>query len=395
MNNGDRQPHPLARLATAVAIALLLMLIAWLISTPAQRAGYLRTLGLLPPPEQARPVRQETRTVRPPIETYRLPAVPRTSALVTPIRPRPHGIGSACRPETAANPSRAEESTIYRWTDAAGQVHFSDRPTSDAAVEAVGTSHRRGTENYSLSYRFMGLDGSANLQNAIEAEMRTVFRFLEDQLSVGDLPAMHANLVIIGSKSDFVSYREHHAPALTTHSGYYDFGSNEAVVYWKSDSSGLPVARHEMAHLAMGNAFGELPDWFSEGLAEVVERLSASGSAITAGIDEVSLRRLRERDAAGGLPDLQWLMRSSRADWEQAGGEPFIYGLSWALLHFMLSHDDTRGILQAYFRHLAAHKCRPVDTPAFFDLYYPGGIAAMDGDFRRWLRQGAVRPLYF
>lgn len=387
-----RKPHPDAVGQTSSPCSSFWRCCFWSpgwLSTPGQRRSYLEVLGLEIPIESA-----DKQVSKAPVFEPWKPVIPLARLSRNGLE-REHGVGSPCRPVGVANPSRAEERNIYRWTDDAGQTHFSDKPPSDTTADAVGKLHSGGTEDYSVSYRFLGMRPTAPIQSSLETELDMVFRFLEQQLKIGELPPLHANLVVIKGRGRFVEYRNKYAPKLTTDSGYYNFDTNEAVVHWVSETRSLPVVRHELAHLAIGNAYGALPVWLSEGFSEVIERIEASGNALTARLNVLAVDTLARRARSGDLPTVKWLMQSSRSDWKYYGDESFFYGLSWALLHYLLSEADGRNAIREFFGFLAQNRCQEIDSAEFFGRYMKDGLGELDRDFKRWLSNKQARPLYY
>jgi hypothetical protein len=102
------------------------------------------------------------------------------------------------------------------------------------------------------------------------------------------------------------------ASGLDTNSGFYTDKDNLAVVRWRGDVRTRAVARHEIAHLALGNWLGRTPLWLNEGLAEVVERKRFQHSFASADAPARRPEQLRRRQAAGRLPGLRTFLDSRR-----------------------------------------------------------------------------------
>jgi hypothetical protein len=367
----------------ALLVIAALLGFTWYISTPEQQFAYLKLLGFGQDDLPSSPAKNEL----PPLKIERLVRYFETGR---------HGVGSACSSPGVANPSRAETKAIYKWVDESGQTHYSDKPSPGTEPEIVGTLQRWGNEDYSARFRFIGFKPNPLFQDTLGAELDTVFRFFENQLKIADLPPLHINLVVISGKKNFARYRNNVSRKLTTTSGFYNFARNEAVVRWTNRDSSLPVVRHEIAHLLIGNGFGDTPLWFNEGFAEIFEQLRVDQNALTATLDEAVLKKLARRADRGNLPSVEWLVASTREDWKKNGGQSFFYGYSWALVHYLLSIELGKDAILAYLRYQAENRCEnDLDPVSFLSKSYQGGLTRLDEDFRRWLTSGSAEPLYY
>ncbi len=95
--------------------------------------------------------------------------------------------------------------------------------------------------------------------------------------------------------------------------GLYRFQGNLAVVSWAGDARTRAVARHEIAHLALGNWLGNTPLWLNEGIAELVEQMHFQQSWASAEVNRRTLARLQELERGGRLPALRTFLAANRA----------------------------------------------------------------------------------
>lgn len=319
------------------------------------------------------------------------PPTPRTSAAA---RARPtigHG-GDPCAAGAARNPSRARAPTrVHRYQDANGRPVFSDRAPTGTNAQVLDLTGDTGVGRFSAEYDFDGLSPPLGFQHQLEIDLDGVFHFLADDLRLTGVEPVHLRLRIVDGRPRFARLAK--ATGLHTTSGFYTHKDNLAVVRWMGDARTRAVARHEIAHLALGNWLGRTPLWLNEGLAEVVERMRFQQSFAVADASKRTLDRVRRLERAGRLPTLRTFLASNRSDWSEWGNDT-AYPYAWSLVHFLLQEPTRQRTVTGLLRQLAAHRCRPFDHLRFLEQDYFGGLAGMHRDWRRWLA-GEARPLHF
>jgi hypothetical protein len=379
-----------ARKDAFVATAALLLMLAvllpfvWWISTDEQRAQYRAWLGLVNGGESI----GEEETESPP-QFLAIEAASPGAARPTRRSTLRHGDVSVCSPTAVANPARLPKDAVYRWTDDSGQVHFSDRPPDKGATTGAQRVALTGGTRFSATWTFDGFRPPPLLREALERNVDGVFRFFEHGMSLDGMEPLQVNLRMIKGRKRFAAYRDARDPGLTTDSGFYRFRDNEAVVRWTGEQRAIAVARHEVSHLVVGNLLGDTPTWVDEGLAEVVERLAFSDGAMLAQPDREAIEALQPRIGGPGWPSARQFMQLTRTDWDRQG-ETVSYQYAWSLVHFLLEDSRRRELLVDYLDTAARHRCRRVDTTAFFDSRYPGGLDRFEKDWLAWLRN--ARP---
>jgi hypothetical protein len=113
------------------------------------------------------------------------------------------GIGHACRPGGAANPTHKTQQEVYRWTDADGRPAFSDQPPRDADAQVVGLTAEGGVGMFSSDYRFVGGAGDNAFETALPANIDGVFRFLAKGLALHGVQPLHVRLTVIDGERRF------------------------------------------------------------------------------------------------------------------------------------------------------------------------------------------------
>lgn len=380
-----------AILQIIVALAIGLALV-WLASNDDQRCAALLALHLA---ADLGNCSAQGQVPRDPGLQFRLaePAAPALTPL-TELRGghHPDGLGSPCRRAGPAHPSHKAKGQIYRWTGADGKPVFSDRPPPDGSGQVVGATRAQGVEGFSLDYDFEGGRRDGAFDQAIQANVAGVFRFLTRDLGLAGMEPVHVRLRILDGVGRFVRYRDAKTEKLGTTSGFYSFDGNEAVVRWMGTEPSLAVVRHEVAHLALGNWLGDPPIWFNEGLAEVVERLRFEQSYARVPVQD--LREVARFQGSGVLPSLARFLDMDRDDWNRLGDDK-AYGYAWSLLQFLLEDPQRLPWVTGYLNAQGQSRCARFDHKGYLERTYPGGIAGLEQAWGNWLAKGETALLTF
>jgi hypothetical protein len=268
---------------------------------------------------------------------------------------------------------------------------FADRAPTDMDAQILDVQGDAGVGRFSAEYDFDGLTPPMGFQQQLEIDLDGVFHFLADDLGLRGVQPVHLRLRIVDGRARFARLAA--GTGLDTNSGFYTHKDNLAVVRWRGDARTRAVARHEIAHLALGNWLGRTPLWLNEGLAEVVERMRFQQSFAVADAPARRLDELRRRQAGGQLPGLRSFLGSRRADWNRWGTD-LAYDYAWSLVHFLLQEPARQRTVTGLLNQLAAHRCRPFDHVGFLEQDYFGGLDGLHRDWRRWLG-GEAAPLHF
>jgi hypothetical protein len=406
----------MAAFVRITTLVLAICALVWALSTDEQRRRLLVQFGIAESVEEAERAGfsliiagRELELLAPrrpaPYPAPDLPPVPAPPAQASfatapraPPTPTPPSLGRGighgadpCAVGIARNPSRARASAVHRYVDADGRVVFADRAPTGVAAEQVQVSDEAGVGRFSAEYDFDGLTPPLGFQHQLEIDLDGVFHFLADDLDLRGVEPVHLRLRIVAGTARFAQHAR--GTGLSTNSGFYTHRDNLAVVRWMGEDRTRAVARHEIAHLALGNWLGRTPLWLNEGLAEVVERMRFQQSFAIADAPAHQVAELRRLARAGRLPALRTFLKSERADWERWGND-LAYPYAWSLVHFLLQEPARQQRVSGLLNALAAHRCRPFDHLAYLDRDYPGGLDGLHRDWRRWL-DGEAAPLHF
>lgn len=303
-------------------------------------------------------------------------------------------IANCGKTETLAIEDEASD-RIYRWVDAEGRVHFSDKEPGELANSEQMSVHYPSRKRYfNLKIIENTLSLPAFTRDKVSADVRQIYGILSRDMQLDHLRQVMLNVRIIETQEAFQAYRAEVAPQISTNSGFYTSKDNEAVVFQGEDEEGmLAVVRHEATHVIVAGLYGYSPVWFNEGLAEYFEYMQISGQLRQVQPVLHHLTHLRERLSAGGLPSLQQYVQLKPAQW-YGGDLREHYALAWSLVYFLMSNSEGKQLLQKIMAQLAENYCWQFSSDQFIEENYPGGFAALESNWRDWLQQEPVPHRY-
>lgn len=168
--------------------------------------------------------------------------------------------------------------------------------------------------------------------------------------------------------------------------GYYDFESKEIAVICYDDGASVFArnVRHESTHYYLHSAFGQLPNWLSEGLATYMEDGSLEEASLSAHINHKRLDEYLHLLRKNKAPSLENLFEG-----RNFAQPSYFYASSWALTFALLHHPD-RNIQEkrrALLRRLLQVSSATQTGPHAANQLFFTEISQWEGDSARWQRQ--------
>jgi len=395
-------------------IAALALELFWLNSTPEQRQHWLslspQPLGIKPNgwllPQLFNAHTTASVTAAPGVASERAPgryeswsdtAPAASSSSAAPAKSladsmptgyRNHGGAECVRPPTQ-DIRDVERGAVYRWTDSEGKVHFGDRPQQSGA-EDLSKKYAAATQGVRLVMEYPGWAGDAQLEFQLRREADLLYRVLTRFIPQKAWRQINLNLVLFASQSAFDEFRQQQG-ANSGWMAYYSGGHNQAyLARQQRDEWTLRIARHEMTHAMMTGMLGTTPIWLSEGMAQYLEGLQWQMNAGQIKADAAGFNRL----SAQGLTGFSELAGRRHAEFNGMAQDEN-YARAAAMVFFLIDHDDGKRWLRQTLVHYAQHPCAPFIPSQFFNQAYPGGLAAVNGRYARWLQDGHFTTHYY
>jgi hypothetical protein len=158
-------------------------------------------------------------------------------------------------------------------------------------------------------------------------------------------------IYVLDHKDAFTHFLKFYYPELPPRRAFFLAQGSQRVVYTYSNPKLEEDLRHEATHALLRGAYGDLPLWIDEGLAEYFENDVSDDET-----QRSRLALLTEDLARGWAPDLVRL--ESLTDIRQMS--PRDYREAWAWAHLMLRGGEPDfGHLQAYLNGIRAHPDQP------------------------------------
>ncbi len=138
-------------------------------------------------------------------------------------------------------------------------------------------------------------------------------------------------IYVLDDRETFAHFLKFYYPELPSRRAFFLARGNERLVYTYAGPRLEEDLRHEAAHALLRGAYGELPLWVDEGLAEYFENDLARPAQL-----RQRTERLLDDMAAGWTPSLERL--DTLEDVHQM--TPRDYREAWAWVHLMLDGND-------------------------------------------------------
>ena len=296
-----------------------------------------------------------------------------------------------CEPVKTRAITKTDNSKMYRWQDEQGRWHFGDSQWQ------AGEQAQEISQQYQSKYQYFQLallEDVAKLpafsRDKITAETRQIFAVLSEALSIDYLRQVELNLRLLASQNAFQQRLQQYAPSLKTNTGFYSSINNEAVIWMAPDIEFMyGVIRHESSHVISAGLFGYPPVWLNEGLAEYFERLSVSANSKMVQPNSAWLQALRSStpmsvSAYLNLDPMQWRQQPQQ----------LMYSMAWGLVYFFMSEPEHKKLMTRMLAEITQNKCQAFSTTEFLQAHYPGGVQALDRNWRAWLRGKPANHYY-
>ena len=288
---------------------------------------------------------------------------------------------TACHvPKTRETSDVEAQGKVFKWVDAEGKVHFTDKPKGKGA-EDLSNRYKMEKQYFRMSITAAGGNLPPFLHDRLSADLKQLYFILSRWLPDQYIKQVDLNVKVFNDQTKFDVYREEHVPGLETASGFYKPSMDEAVVMVQRDAAMTQsIARHEATHVINSGLYGRTPVWFNEGLAEYFERLSIEGQGKRVNPSPYHLELLQEALADGELMSVSDYLSIKDRSWRDHE-QNMMYAMAWSVVHFMMQDSLGRETMKLLMIHMAENFCQPVNTVTFIEQHYVGGMKAFS---ERW-----------
>jgi uncharacterized protein DUF4124/uncharacterized protein DUF1570 len=294
-----------------------------------------------------------------------------------------HATSSLCLKTNTRSITEVDKTSIYRWTDKNGQVHFSDNKPKQQTSREVTERYASKTQYFRLNLKSPEQGLPTLLGEQLQRDVNAIYGYLSDRMEQQHLRQVDLNLKVFNTAAGFENYRKEHAPSLNSVSGFYTSLNNEAVVMQQRyDQQTRAIARHESTHVINAGLFGHSPIWFNEGLAEYFGGYTYA--ELKNNITPAKfyyLQHLSVLMEGNQLPSLQEYLQLSDIEW-RAKDQKTMYGMAWSIIYLLQGHQKGEQLMNALMAQMAETPCSAIDAVSFWQNNYPGGLAAFENRWR-------------
>ena len=296
---------------------------------------------------------------------------------------------SICKRE---KPEKIARQTIYQWKDKQGRIYFSDEAPKHQVSATIDQKTFTSTNQFTLNLDQQHAALPAFAADYIKRDINSIYRILIKEWSLKQVDPISFNVKLFDDEHQFNAYKARVAPRLGTAGGFYIPRLREAsVLTRRQPDRTYAITRHEAVHAINHQAFGRLPTWLNEGLAEYFEDLDFQyGNHAIVNPDPHKLKLLQE----ASLPSLNDYFSMNTNEWYQEDKKSLHYAMAWSVVYFLLSSSTNKAFLLRLLNQLSTDYCKSINTLAFIAQHYPGGSAVFSQQWQQFLSSSATRHYY-
>ncbi|MGB0132877.1 DUF4124 domain-containing protein, partial [Dokdonella sp.] len=281
----------------------------------------------------------------------------------------------------------AGDATIHRWVDAAGIIHFSDKPPSGEAQQ-----HRQikieGLAPIRVDARGVDVNLPDYVVQRATMDTQAIERIFRSSLGMSGEPGLVLSIEYIASARTYAERIG--STALADSDGAYSGKDRTIRIRHRDDiETSFQILRHEIAHALVHEHVGQLPVAINEGLAGFFERIEVTGMGARIALDDVR-RKPDPEISVDGQDELVDLLAREGAGFYGAGQEQR-YFRAKALIALLMERAEGRTALGSVLSAQRLTPCQPVEPALMLEQTYPGGLEALARDWSGWLRHPSMR----
>ncbi len=173
--------------------------------------------------------------------------------------------------------------------------------------------------------------------------------------------------------------------------------AESTVETWREQGTNelLAVLLHESAHAVTAGFVGATPLWFAEGSAELLGTPAVARYKLQRQDESRRWRMLADLIESGAMPPLrEFLEADSYAAWDRVfhGNRADAYTASYSLFFFFSAQPAVFAYLSGWLDSKATEDRKDLNRAFadYLDRQWPGGLAAFEQVWHRWIRAKAA-----
>ncbi|MBQ0799114.1 MAG: DUF1570 domain-containing protein [Porticoccaceae bacterium] len=227
-----------------------------------------------------------------------------------------------------------------------------------------------------IHIELIGYGMSKERLNLIGNQIRGMYTFYVESLGWDPVAPWPVKIKIFGDHHSFERYQAETSGSLPYYRSHYSHRNREVLMHGTEFAEAtMGVLFHEASHAIMAMRKYNVSPWISEGIAEVFESSTYTRGKMVFRKNDEWTRKIQHKLREGSLEPAQNYF-NYRDKWSGEGrrAERRRYMIAWSLMRFLLSTPERINALKG-------------GLSGDFASHYPGGIKALDKDWRQWIRQ--------
>lgn len=277
---------------------------------------------------------------------------------------------------------------VYRWTDAEGNVQFSDRPPIERprTGESEPLTPAPAPPRLEVALLAVGFTLPDATTRDIEALAGTVHRIYRDRMHAPLPERMQSNIRVLANRTAFDRYLGRDTREAGIEARFMP-GIDE-IVTWDQPDPGrlLPALAQECNRALTQRAFPRAPAWLRHGLDGYLSALSKIGDAFAISPDPRWQPSHYPRVRVDLFPPLTDMLGYDEREWQRRGlRDPDLENRAWSLIYFLMSVPHGTALLGSLLGAAESADIGAFSSAAFIDDNFEGGVAGLERAWHDWM----------
>ncbi|WP_158224573.1 DUF4124 domain-containing protein [Agaribacterium haliotis] len=278
---------------------------------------------------------------------------------------------------------------IYKWTDANGKVHFSDKKHGHIQQEQITLDTQQSAWNrYNIEVKTIGATLSANEQRQIAEGVNWVYEFYDRVLFFDFYKTVPVSITVLSDKSAYISHLQKTYHYDARHSlGVYLRSHNRIYTYINEQdrSRTFRTIKHETSHAIVDTLSTYTPRWLNEGLAEQMEFISKNNGRLNIQAHKINQRIVQQDVKTGKILSVEQLLKMKSSDWgRHMANNSSLQSQAGQFVNLLMQTGPDRSFISRLLHNFV----RGDRTLSYYlvDDNYVGGIKTLELKWRRWAK---------
>jgi len=217
------------------------------------------------------------------------------------------------------------------------------------------------------------------IKEEVTAVTTSIYEILTENIGYSYNKKISVNLHIFANRELYEFFQEQFSLDIPPFSsGFYILDNNIAAsLHHGSIKNTVITSAHEITHVILENLFGDMPDWFNEGMAEYFENLKNIGT-----IKVIKPARNWDKMVLGSYDsfDLMEFINTKNNKWDSSN-RTIKYAYAWSLIYFLMEPDN-KAFMRLLMLEMAKTKDKVFNVFNYINENYSGGYGHFESNWR-------------